>query len=1012
MLGAGLAAAQTLVMNQTFDGTWSTQSPPDSWRIAYTVPAGSSDWHRAPDLGPNPWADNPTPYALLFRDPSKVVSDSLVTPVFDCHGLLNVVLRCSTGFIADTGLEFNAAILGSVDGGVTWPFLVRRYRPFRSQPPARESLALDWAAGQSQVALAWVFAGNTGGIGYWALDNVSVTGEAPSPDVAVQRIIAPVGVVDSGAVINPQAMVANLGNERVSFIADCRIGTGYLGQNGVNDLAPGDSQVVQFASWIAGPNGVQAVTCSTELVGDVNPGNDVGHDSVLVRSFATDVGVVAMLVPGDTVDSAQFVYPVVTVQNFGQVSASFPVVFRASGYYRDSQYVADLRPESSYSQVFLQPWMPFERGLVPARCSVALAGDGNPRNDTLARMVFVRVADVGVSAILAPVGAVPESAAVLPSIEVANYGNTGQTFPASLVILHNSDTVYHNTQTVSIPAGARETTDFLPWVAAPSGIYRVFAQTLMPGDGYPANDRDTTRVTVGTVIHDVGVTEILRPRGHISVGPIQPSARVHNFGEVDEAFPAFMSVRGDSGLVYLDSVLIAGLGVGLDTTVLFAPWAAQVGSYVVTCSTALALDTIRANDFLTDSVTVESAALGWLQLDTVPAGAKRKAVKAGAALVQDPAGLIYALKGGSTNEFYSFDPSSGRWATCCTIPNSSSGKKKKVGKGGALAYAGSRAYAFKGNNTSEFWAYDPGTNTWSEKPAVTGNKKVKGGAGMVSVPSRNQIYALKGNNTSEFLCYDLASEAWLTRQPIGNVPAPGKAHAVKDGGSLTLAVENGDSVIFAFKGGGTREFWRYSIAGDSWHYVDSVPYGPTKKTKVKDGAALVWNGANRIYAFKGGKTAEFWAFGLAAPADTWLSMADIPGAKLVTTGGALGFGGGFCYALKGGGTREFWRFYEPLVTGIAESPVTATPRRLELGVTPNPFRSSAAVSFALAHEGYVTLQLFDVAGRRVSQLTAGFYQAGNYAYRLSSAAGRLSPGVYVLKLDTRDGGVTRKLVIE
>ncbi len=1007
MLGAGLTAAQTLVMNQTFDGTWSTQTPPAGWRIAFTAPAGSSDWHRAPDLGPNPWADNPTPYALLFRDPSKVVSDSLVTPVLNCSAYTNVVLRCSTGFIADTGLGFSAAILGSVDGGLTWPFLVRRYLPFRSQPPTRESLALDWAVGQSQVALAWVFDGNTGGIGYWALDNVSVTGEAPSLDVAVSRIVAPVGIVDSGAVIIPRAVVANRGNERVSFIADCRIGTNYLGQNGVNDLLPGDSQVVQFASWVAGPYGVLPVTCSTELVGDANPGNDVRRDSVLVQSFATDVGVVAILAPGDTVDSAQTIYPVVTVQNYGLVSASFPVLFQASGYYRDSQYVTDLLPGSSCDQAF-GPWMPFERGAIEARCSIALADGGNPQNDTLTRAVFVRVADVGVSAILAPVGTLPESAAVLPSIVVANYGNTGQTFSGSLQILYGPDTLYTNVQTISVAAGARETTDFVPWVAAPRGIYRILARTLMPGDANPANDLDTTRVVVGAIVHDVGVTEIIRPRGHIPIGPIQPSARLHNFGEVDEAFPAFMTVRGDSGPVYRDSVLVPSLGIGRDTTVLFALWPAPVGSYAVTCSVALARDTNPANDFLTDSVVAESAALGWLELDPLPAGLHRKSVKSGSALVADASGYVYALKGG-TNEFYGFDQSGGLWATCCTIPYSSSGKKKKVGKGGALTGVGSRVYAFKGNNTPEFWAYDPIANTWGEGPVVPGVKKVKGGAGMVGVPSRNQVYALKGNNTSEFLCYDIASAAWLTRQPIGNMPPPGKARAVKDGGSLTLAVENGDSLIFAFKGGGTREFWRYSISGDSWHYVDSMPYGPTKKTKVKDGAALAWNGTDRIYAIKGGKTAEFWAYQLGVPADTWFALAGIGGTKLLATGAALSFGGGLCYALKGGGTREFWRFYGSSSSGVAESPLPAVPLHLALTIAPNPFCGSTSVSYALAHDGYVSLRLFDIAGRRVSTLVTGHHRAGDY--RLSLSPG-LVPGVYVLKLETRDGGLTKKLVIE
>jgi hypothetical protein len=47
-------------------------------------------------------------------------------------------------------------------------------------------------------------------------------------------------------------------------------------------LAPGDSQLVTFPSWTAGPLGMQAISCTTHLIGDTNPANDTANGMVTV----------------------------------------------------------------------------------------------------------------------------------------------------------------------------------------------------------------------------------------------------------------------------------------------------------------------------------------------------------------------------------------------------------------------------------------------------------------------------------------------------------------------------------------------------------------------------------------------------------------------------------------------------------------------------------------------------------------------------------------------------------
>ncbi|MGQ9707411.1 MAG: T9SS type A sorting domain-containing protein [bacterium] len=70
-------------------------------------------------------------------------------------------------------------------------------------------------------------------------------------------------------------------------------------------------------------------------------------------------------------------------------------------------------------------------------------------------------------------------------------------------------------------------------------------------------------------------------------------------------------------------------------------------------------------------------------------------------------GFIYALKGGNTCEFYKYDPAGDSWTELAPIPEvGSTGKKKRVKGGGDLiSYSPGLLFAIKGNKTREFWHY-------------------------------------------------------------------------------------------------------------------------------------------------------------------------------------------------------------------------------------------------------------------------------------------------------------------
>src|SRR4030042_21052 len=116
-------------------------------------------------------------------------------------------------------------------------------------------------------------------------------------------------------------------------------------------------------------------------------------------------------------------------------------------------------------------------------------------------------------------------------------------------------------------------------------------------------------------------------------------------------------------------------------------------------------------------------------------------------------------------------------------------------------------------------------------------------------------------------------------------------------GDVKLA-KAGSGYIYAFKGNGTRTFWRYDIATNTWMALADAPQN------VGAGGALAYDGSNYIYALAGGGNKYFWRYDIAA--NTWASLALT--LYSVNAGGALTFTGNYLYAFRGGSSRIFCQY--------------------------------------------------------------------------------------------------------
>jgi hypothetical protein len=181
----------------------------------------------------------------------------------------------------------------------------------------------------------------------------------------------------------------------------------------------------------------------------------------------------------------------------------------------------------------------------------------------------------------------------------------------------------------------------------------------------------------------------------------------------------------------------------------------------------------------------------------------------------------------------------------------------------------------------------------------------------------------------------------------------------KDGGCGTFF---GPDYIYALKGGGTQEFWRYTISSNSWAEKETLPKGASGK-KVKAGGDIT-TAATVLYAFKGNKQNELWMY--------------VPGTFL---------------------------FDLPRHDGVMAG---ATATHQGMTISPNPLATGFAVlRYSLPKADAAVLSVYNVAGQTVMERPiSGRSGIVNLDLR------HLSNGVYLAKL-TGDGFAgAQKLVVQ
>ncbi len=406
---------------------------------------------------------------------------------------------------------------------------------------------------------------------------------------------------------------------------------------------------------------------------------------------------------------------------------------------------------------------------------------------------------------------------------------------------------------------------------------------------------------------------------------------------------------------------------------------------------------------------------GWTQKESVPTTPGNKGIKDGGALVSHQ-GVLYALQGGNSINFFAYE--NGTWTKKCSIPfalkPNGRPEVKRVKAGAALVAKGCTLYAFKGGNTSEFWAYLTNEDRWIQRPSIphgSANTKVKAGGALVA--HKGYIYAFKGGNTKEFWMYNPADSSWTQLTDL--ITSDNKK--IKGGAALVSKADT----IYAFVGNNTKHFYAY--ANGVWIKKADALFGTprTINKNIKDGAALVVLN-NLIYALKGGNTQDFGAYDVNT--NSWISKETIPAGpanKKVKHGGSLAVKGMSIYALKGGNSKEMW-CYTPLSEKLTSQHQITNTSQLEnsklelqnskfsLHVTPNPFTKLTTIKYTVPVSGKVSLKLYNASGQLIETLTNDYHNPGSYITKLSTEY--LNSGIYFLKYEDATNKTDVKIIVQ
>ena len=99
-----------------------------------------------------------------------------------------------------------------------------------------------------------------------------------------------------------------------------------------------------------------------------------------------------------------------------------------------------------------------------------------------------------------------------------------------------------------------------------------------------------------------------------------------------------------------------------------------------------------------------------------------------------------------------------------------------------------------------------------------------------------------------------------------------------------------------------------------------------------------------------------------------------------------------------------------VITNLSEQTLPGVPTKYDLAQNyPNPFNPSTEIRYDILNTGFVSMKVYDQAGKEVYTLVNGMKNAGTYSVKFDASS--LSSGVYYYTLETAGNTFTKKMIL-
>jgi N-acetylneuraminic acid mutarotase len=347
----------------------------------------------------------------------------------------------------------------------------------------------------------------------------------------------------------------------------------------------------------------------------------------------------------------------------------------------------------------------------------------------------------------------------------------------------------------------------------------------------------------------------------------------------------------------------------------------------------------------------------------------------------------YVLTEDSTGNFWRFDPGANTWSLMASFPGPA--RTNAVGFTiGSAGYIAAGSKPFSASITyNDLWAYDPATNTWTQKASMPGPGKVS--ASGFAIGSKGYV---AGGWSSDLYEYDATTNTWAQKASVPFGPVNSSVAFAIGGKGYMGTGDNGGT-------GPLAEFWEYNPGTNAW--TRKADFGGGDRIYAT-GFAL--NGKGYIgtgYSSFGAEDDDLWEYDPST--NTWTRKPDMGAdgrfdAVSMAIAGKGYLGLGQKASGSGGGTadlNDFWAF-TPSTVGISDARSFNSVK-----IFPNP--SAGTVYFSNLQKG-TKIKIQDVLGKTL--------------FTLSDAASpetvpvNLNKGIYLAEITENEKVWIKKLIIE